>query len=104
MMSSNQRDALLLIRRFAINIIKGNFDFADVSLKCKPYVVKCLDQNGFGRLVPEDYREIYEKTYGYNRLKVNVRIRLVIIHLRCVVSASSVKFWGLTPGVQAIRA
>ena len=64
MMSSNQRDALLLIRRFAINIIKGNFDFADVSLKCKPYVVKCLDQNGFGRLVPEDYREIYEKTYG----------------------------------------
>lgn len=64
MMSSNQRDALLLIRRFAINIIKGNFDFNDVSPKCKPYVVKCLDQNGFGRLVPEDYREIYEKTYG----------------------------------------
>ena len=64
MMSSNQRDALLLIRRFAINIIKGNFDFNDVSTKCKPYVVKCLDQNGFGRLVPEDYREIYEKTYG----------------------------------------
>lgn len=63
-MSSNQRDALLLIRRFAINIIKGNFDFNDVSPKCKPYVVKCLDQNGFGRLVPEDYREIYEKTYG----------------------------------------
>lgn len=64
MMSSNQRDALLLIRRFAINIIKGNFDFNDVSPKCKPYVVKCLDQNGFGRLVPEDYREIYEKIYG----------------------------------------
>ncbi|RAN60837.1 hypothetical protein B8A46_01185 [Dolosigranulum pigrum] len=63
-MSSNQRDALLVIRRFAINIIKGNFDFADVSPKCKPYVVRCLDLNGFGRLVPEDYREYYEKTYG----------------------------------------
>lgn len=63
-MSSNQRDALLVIRRFAINIIKGNFDFADVSPKCKPYVVRCLDLNGFGRLVPEDYREHYEKTYG----------------------------------------
>lgn len=63
-MSSNQRDALLVIRRFAINIIKGNFDFADVSPKCKPYVVRCLDLNGFGQLVPEDYREYYEKTYG----------------------------------------
>lgn len=63
-MSTNQRDALLVIRRFAINIIKGNFDFADVSPKCKPYVVRCLDLNGFGRLVPEDYREHYEKTYG----------------------------------------
>lgn len=63
-MSTNQRDALLVIRRFAINIIKGNFDFADVSPKCKPYVVRCLDLNGFGQLVPEDYREHYEKTYG----------------------------------------
>lgn len=63
-MSTNQRDALLVIRRFAINIIKGNFDFADVSPKCKPYVVRCLDLNGFGRLVPEDYRDHYEKTYG----------------------------------------
>lgn len=60
----NKEHALLIVKRYSISIIKGYYEFKDVKPVFKKYVTRCLDNNGFGHRVDEDYRKIYEAEYG----------------------------------------
>lgn len=60
----NKEHALLIVKRYSISIIKGYYEFKDVKPVFKKYVTRCLDNQGFGHRVDEDYRKIYEEKYG----------------------------------------
>lgn len=60
----SKEQILLLIKRYSISIIRGYYEFKDVHVNLKPHVTRCLDNNGYGHKVDDEFREYYEKTYG----------------------------------------
>lgn len=56
MSKTAQHDPLYVVRLFAKHVIRGSLTFAEVSDKCKPYVAKCLEVNGYADLVPDEFK------------------------------------------------